>query len=109
MAKKAQAHEWKPIEVDCDACGRANPLHEQPPELLVEGVAWECNHCGSKNRLGGSDRVEDWTVVECGHCHATFDPNDLDVKNGSFKCPSCGTTNRNVSVGENALSTEAGR
>jgi hypothetical protein len=107
---KAKADEWPwtPIEVDCDACGKANPLHEQPPELLEEGVAWECNFCGAKNRMGGSDPVEPaLTVLECGHCHATFDPNVVPVAKGAWVCPACSTRNRDVSVGEHATSVEA--
>lgn len=100
---------WAPIDVQCDACGAINPLHEQPPELLESGVKWECNACGAANRLGGTDPVPpSLTVAECANCHSTFDPNTLDVAaDGAWTCPSCSTVNRDVSHGENATSVEA--
>lgn len=106
-------HVWELVAVECAECGAANLLHRQKPEWLVEqsGVKWECSTCGAANRLGGFDPLPaSLTIAECGHCSATFDPNELAVAgDGSWKCPSCGTTNRDVSAGEAASSTEVGR
>lgn len=102
---------WTPIEVTCASCSQPNPLHEQPPELLntVNGVKWECNHCGAANKLGGVAAPGSSTyVAECGHCHATFDPATIEVaEDGSWTCPACSTSNRDVSAGEHASSVES--
>lgn len=109
--------EWKLVDVACAHCGADNKLHEQPPQWLEteSGVVWECNSCGGKNRLGGVVPVKpSLTVLECGQCHATFDPNNIEIaEDGSWTCPAivghdgetpivCEVVNRDVSAAEHA-------
>lgn len=111
---------WTPIEVTCAACGATNQIHEHPPELIAEGIKWECNHCGAANHIGGPPPkipldalAAALGVLECGECHATFDPavTDHEVGDGGveFDCPACSVHNRLIApVGETgAGSSEA--
>lgn len=102
--------EWgDPVDVTCPHCGGVNKLHEQRPDDLAtpQGVKWECNHCGQASVLGGQPTVGPATyVLECGNCHATFDPNTIDTAtDGSWSCPACDTANRDVTAGETATGT----
>lgn len=106
-------HVWELVTVKCESCGASNQLHRQKPEWLAaqEGVKWECSTCGAANLLGGYDELPpSTTTAECGHCHATFDPNELTIAaDGSWTCPACSTLNKDVTVGEAGSSSEAGR
>lgn len=101
--------EWKLVDVQCAHCGATNQIHEQKPEWLVEGVDWTCNKCEGRNRIGGEpERRAVAQVLECGHCHRTFDPNDIDLDGDDWVCPGCDVNNHEANGAEQAFAGDRG-
>lgn len=106
--------EWRLIDVTCEACGAVSQIHEQPAEWLetAEGVRWECPvaDCRHVHQLGGHEPVvAALFVLECGECHSTFNPNEVEIDaEGYWTCPTDEVANRYLGAPESATSSQQG-
>lgn len=115
--------EWVLEDVTCSSCSGVSQVHKQPPAWLegVDGVKWECRHCGAANLIAGTGKpVQLVEVVECAECNRTFDnvqhgdPDERPLEaveiaaDGSWTCPGCSTPNRSLGASESATSAETG-
>lgn len=96
--------EWVLYDVTCPDCSCVSQLHVLPDDWHD---TWECPHCGAIHSRGVEPTSEAFSyVLECGHCHGTFDPATVVVTDdGTWTCPTCETVNRSVSAGEHAAGT----